>query len=81
MEGNQTRRTIYRYSQAFKLKVVGEIESGKLTIEGARKVYGIGGTNSIQNWIKKFGKLELLNKVVRIEMKDEVSRIKQLENE
>ncbi len=81
MEGNQTRRTIYRYSQAFKLKVVSEIESGKFTIEGARKVYGIGGTNSIQNWIKKFGKLELLNKVVRIEMKDEVSRIKQLENE
>lgn len=35
----------------------------------------------MEKWIRKIGKLHLLNKVVRIELKDEVSRIKQLEKE
>jgi transposase len=79
---NQTRgREILRYSSAFKHKVVSEIESGKLKIFEAQKLYGINGARTIQQWIQKFGKLHLLNKVVRIEMKDEVARIKQLEKE
>jgi len=81
MEDTGKSRILYRYSQAFKMKVVSDIESGKYTIEGARKVYGIGGQGIIQKWIRKFGKLDLLNKIVRIEMKDELSRIKQLEQE
>ena len=79
MEANQG--TIKHYSTAFKRKVIKEIESGKLTKEGARKLYGIGGGTTIQNWIKQFGKLHLLNKIVRIELKDEVSKLKQLEKE
>ena len=79
MEANQG--TIKHYSTAFKRKVINEIESGKLTKEGARKLYGIGGGTTIQNWIKQFGKLHLLNKIVRIELKDEVSKLKQLEKE
>jgi len=81
MENQLNQRTIIRYSEAFKLKVVEEIESGKLTISGAMKLYDISGEGTIQKWIRKFGKLYLLNKVVRIEMKDEVSKIKQLERE
>jgi len=75
------QRVIIRYSTAFKQKVVDEIEEGKLTISEARKLYDIRGGPTIQLWIKKFGKLHLLNKVVRIEMKDEVSKIKQLEKQ
>jgi len=74
-------RIIKRYSLSFKQKIVNEIESGKLTHIGARKLYGIGGGETIPKWIKKLGKLHLLNKVVRIELKDEVSRVKQLEKE
>lgn len=69
------------YSTAFKQKVVSEIENGKLNISQARSVYSIGGGETIQKWIKKFGKLHLLNKVIHIEMKDEVSKLKQLEKE
>lgn len=61
-----------QYSLSFKQKVISEIEGGKLTKEGARKLYDIGGGSVINSWIKKFGKEHLLNKVVRIEMKDEV---------
>lgn len=79
MERNQKETRLY--SLSFKQKVISEIESGKLTKEGARKLYGIGGGSLISVWIKKLGKLHLLNKVVRIELKDELSRLKQLEKE
>ncbi len=77
----QNKGVSIRYSLSFKQKVISEIESGKLSIGNARKLYGIVGGQTIQNWIKKFGKLHLLNKIVRVELKDEVSRLKQLEKE
>ena len=76
-----SQKTTKRYSFGFRQKVVDEIERGKLTVNQARYLYDISGGQTIQNWIKKLGKLHLLNKVVRIEMKDEVSRLKQLEKE
>jgi len=72
---------ILRYSSAFKLKVVKEIESGKFTIAQARKIYDIKGTSTIQKWIKKYGKNHLLNKIIRIQMKDEKDQIKELKNQ
>lgn len=72
---------VNRYSLAFKQKVVSEIESGKLTVAKARKIYDIKGSETIPNWIKKFGKNHLLAKVVRIEMKDEKDKIKELEKQ
>ncbi len=78
----ETKQKITKqYSLSFKQKVISEIESGKLTKEGARRLYGIGGGSVINTWIKKLGKNHLLNKVVRIELKEEVSKLKQLEKE
>ena len=73
--------TLKRYSENFKQKVVSEIETGKLTLAQAKKIYDITGCDTIQNWIKKLGKNHLLAKVVRIEMKDETDKLKQLERE
>jgi transposase-like protein len=76
------RQKIYpRYSTAFKQKVVSEIENGKLGIWEARRLYDIKGIGTIQFWLKRLGKTHLLNKVIHIEMKDEVSKIKELEKE
>ena len=75
------RKVSIRYSTAFKLKVVEQIERGELTISEARRVYDIGGGQTIQKWLTKHGKSHLLSRVVRIEMKDEKDRIKQLEAE
>ncbi len=72
---------IKRYSLSFKKKVVNEIEEGKLRISEAQKLYDIRGSETIVRWIKKLGKNHLLNKVVRIELKDEVSKLKQIEKE
>jgi len=71
----------YRYSLAFKQKIVSEIESGKFSIGEARRIYDIKGCETIQGWLKRLGKHHLLARVVRIEMKGEKDRLKQLERE
>jgi transposase-like protein len=48
-------RMVNQYSMAFKQKVVREIESSKLSIEDARRLYDIRGHETIQNWIGKLG--------------------------
>ena len=76
MNKNSNERMQVRYSDAFKLKVVQDIEKGKLTISEARRLYEINGTNSVYRWLRKYGKNDLIQKVVRIEMKDEKSQLK-----
>lgn len=75
------KRINYRYSMAFRQKVVSEIESGQLSLPQAQRVYGINGNGTISSWISKLGKNHLLNKVVRIEMRDEKDKVKELEKE
>jgi transposase-like protein len=72
---------VMRYSISFQQKVVNEIEEEGLSITGAQRRYGITGGGTIQRWLLKFGKNHLLNKVVRVEMKGEKDRVKELEAE
>jgi transposase-like protein len=66
------------YSEAFKMEVVSEISGGKFaTIENARRSYGIRGTTTIQKWIKKYGREDLLPKRVRVETMAERDEIKE----
>jgi transposase-like protein len=76
---NRERPSVLRYSFAFKQKVISEIESGKYSLPEARRIYGIGGSYTIQRWLKRYGKDNLLCKVVRVEMRGEKDRIKALE--
>ena len=69
-----------RYSLAFKQKVITEIEDGIYNISEASRVYKVS-TKSIYKWLKEFGKDHLINRIVRIEMRDEADRIKELEKE
>ena len=63
---------VVRYSEAFKMQLIQELESGKLdSIEHARRSYGITGTTTIQKWLKKYGRNDLRAKVVRVEKPDE----------
>lgn len=81
-------RTSFRYSNAFKQKVIGEIESGGLSIAEASKIYEIS-LSGIYNWIKDFGKDFLIGKVVTVlqreslvrQKRDELDKIKKLEAE
>ena len=71
--------TTLRYSISFKQKVVKEIEEEGLTFSEAMRRYGIKGGQTLQKWAVSFGKNDLLNKVVRVEMKGEKDRVKELE--
>lgn len=75
------QKRLFRYSEAFKHQVVKEIEDQVYTMDEARSVYGIGGGSTIQSWIKKMGKLDLLPKVIRVEKPEEKDRIKELERQ
>ena len=74
-------KDILRYSSAFKSKIVSEIERGKHTIFSARRVYDINGNGTVENWIRQLGKNHLIGKVVRVETRDERSKLKQFEED
>ena len=69
-----------RYSTAFQLKVVREIEQGKYTCRRARELYDIGGKSTIAKWLKRHGKAHLLTEVVQVRMKTEQDKVRQLQD-
>ena len=71
------QKRIYWYSNCFKEKVVREISSGSSISEVCRR-YDIRGTSTVQYWLRKYGRTELLNTVIRVKMRSEDDKIKQL---
>ncbi len=73
---------IRRYSTCFKQQVIRELEQGRFdSIEQARLHYEIGGSVTIQNWLKHYGCNDLQAKVVRVEKPDEADRIRELKRQ
>ena len=60
-ENKYVRRTQKDYSLSFKLQVVQEIENGELSVNGARLKYGIQGSFTVTNWLRKFGNFDWEN--------------------
>lgn len=73
-------KVIRRYSESFKLKILDELSSGKLNKYLLGKAYGINPT-TINEWIKKYNRKDLMNTRVTVKTKDEITRIKQLQKE
>ena len=73
-------RITRRYSEPFKLKILSELSTGKYTKRQLGKLYGIN-PSTINDWIKKYERKDLMNTRVMIETKDEISRIKALRKE
>ena len=72
-------KTTFRYSEAFKAHVVSEIESGKLSSCGeAARRYGIKGSNTVYEWVRRYGRDHLIGKVVRVETVGERNELKRL---
>lgn len=75
-------KEVVRYSEAFKVQVVSELESGKFKcIFEARKRYDIRGCGTIENWISRYGKNHLLNKVVVVQTTEERDQLKAMKKE
>jgi len=73
-------RVTRRYSEPFKLKILAELSTGKYTKNQLGKLYAIAPT-TINEWIRKYERNDLMNTRVMVETKDEISRIKALQKE
>ena len=71
---------IRRYSEAFKREVVAEYEVGA-NISSLQKKYGINGMQTIQKWVKKYGREGLRTEVVHIQKAEEAERVRELEKQ
>ena len=78
---SKVMRPVIRYSISFQQKVVREIEEEGITVMLARRRYGIKGAETIQKWMRKFGKHQLIGKIVRIETMEEKDQVKKMQEE
>jgi transposase len=72
-------RPAIRYSEAFKLEVVHELERDGLCFEEVRRKYGIGGSWTVQKWVHKYGN-GTRGKVIRVEKPEEINEVKRLKD-
>src|ERR1700746_878581 len=73
---NQIRAAV-RYSEAFKMEIVREIEKGGINMEQIRRKYGVGAHASIRSWVGKYGN-GTVGKVIRVEKPQEINEREEL---
>ena len=73
------RKGVLRYSEAFKVQVVRQLEEGQFGNPWeAGQAYGVKGTNTVARWVRQFGKDHLLGRLVRVMKADEQCEVKAL---
>jgi len=66
-----------RYSEAFKMQVVQELESKGLSFSAMRRKYGLGGEATVQRWLRKYGN-GTRGKVIRVQKPQEIDELARL---
>ena len=66
-----------RYSEAFKIQVVQELESKGLSFSAMRRKYGLTGTATVQRWVRKYGN-GTRGKVTRVQKPQEIDELARL---
>jgi transposase-like protein len=62
---------VIRYSRAFKLQTVREVESGEVCANQVRLKYGVRGTTTVQRWVRQLGSGKY-GKIIRVERADDI---------
>ena len=62
---------VIRYSHAFKMQAVREVESGQKDTQAVRRKYDIKGAGTVMRWVRQFGSGKY-GKVIRVERPDEI---------
>ncbi len=78
MSIDNRNRPAIRYSEAFKMQIVQELETGRINIDQIRRKYGIGGNDSIRRWIREYGNGSL-GRVIRVEKPEEINQRQELQ--
>ena len=71
---------VIRYSKAFKLQLVSEVESGKACAKAVERKYKMKGQGTVMRWVRQFGSGRF-GKIIRVEKGDEINEISQLRSE
>ncbi len=71
---------VIRYSKAFKLQMVREVESGQACSKRVERKYKIKGHGTVMRWVRQFGSGKY-GKIIRVEKADEVNEAVQLRSE
>jgi transposase len=66
-----------RYSEAFKMSVVRELEESGLAFNALAGKYGIKGSTTVQKWVRKYGNGSR-GKVIRVEKPEEIDQTQKL---
>ncbi len=69
-----------RYSEGFKLKILSELSTGKYSKRQLSSIYGLR-SSTINEWIKKYDRKDLMNTRIIVENQDEITRLKALQKE
>jgi transposase-like protein len=69
-----------RYSEGFKLKILSELSTGKYSKRQLSRIYGLQ-SSTINEWIKKYDRKDLMNTRIMVEDQDEITRVKALQKE
>jgi transposase-like protein len=74
-------RDAVRYSEAFKLRLAGDVAGGKYqSLEEARRRNGIRGADTLNKWLKQYGREDMLPKRVRAGTMNETGELKAARN-
>jgi transposase len=77
IQQNGVIKPVIRYSEAFKMAVVGELESQGLTIIAVRRKYGIRGAGTVESWLGKYGN-GTRGKMIFVQKPEEINELKRL---
>jgi len=66
-----------RYSEAFKIAIVRELEGQDLPYAHVRSKYGIRGCGTVESWVRKYGKGSRGIRI-RVEKPEEINELKRL---
>ena len=77
MQTNRVIKPAIRYSEAFKLQVVSELEREGLTAATLTRKYGVRGHGTVIGWVRKYGNGSR-GKVIRVETPQEINELKKL---
>ena len=74
-----TGKVVLRYSEAFKLQVIRELETGRFgSPSEAGRAYGVRGPATVAYWVRRYSKAHLLGKVIHVMKADEQTEVKAL---
>ena len=71
---------VIRYSKAFKMQCVREVEAGKSCAYAAQRKYKIKGTGTVMRWVRQFGSGKHC-KIIRVEKADEINEATRLRSQ